>query len=454
MRMNAVRTSSIATPSESTPFPGARAALALLLAINLFNYIDRYVLASTLAFISNEPQFLSGKSGVATFVNWFQNAFGFEPKMALLGLLTTAFMVTYMVAAPVFGRLSERYSRWTLVGIGVLLWSLASGGSGLAITFGLLLLTRCFVGIGEAAYGPIAPTVLSDFYPVKMRGRVLSWFYMALPVGTALGYVFGEQVAKSHLGWRWAFFLVVPPGLLLGLWSLCMREPPRGFADAAKPAEAKPVKWRDYLQLLKTPSYVLCTLGMTAMTFAMGGIGTWMPYYLEKLGPGPGLTSKPVSLFGGLTCVAGFIATLAGGVAGDKLRARYSGSYFLVSAVAMLVGLPLFVAFFFVPFPMAWVLLFLACFCLFFNTGPTNTILANVSHPAMRAAAFALNIFVIHLLGDVLSPLVIGLLSDRFGMRIAFLSMSIMFVVSAGFWLSGVRHLATDTQAALHRVGA
>lgn len=450
--MNPRSDSATADPGRSTPFPGARSALVLLLAINLFNYIDRYVLASALPFISDEPHFLSGNPALAAFLNWFQNTFGFEPKMALLGLLSTAFMVMYMVAAPVFGRLSERYSRWILVGVGVLLWSLASGGSGLAATFGLLLLTRCFVGIGEAAYGPIAPTVLSDFYPVKSRGRVLSWFYMALPVGTALGYVFGELVAKSNLGWRWAFFFVVPPGLLLGFWSLAMRDPPRGLADAAKPGVARTVRLADYLQLLKTPSYVLCTLGMTAMTFAMGGIATWMPYYLTKLGPVAGLTSNPVSLFGGLTCVAGFIATLSGGIAGDRLRARHSGSYFLVSAVAMLAGLPFFLAFFFVPFPLAWVFLFLACFCLFFNTGPTNTILANVTHPTVRASAFALNILVIHSLGDVLSPLVIGLLSDRFSMQTAFLSVGIMFVVSAAFWLTGMKHLATDTQAAIHRM--
>ena len=136
-----------------------------------------------------------------------------------------AFMVLYMVGAPVFGRLAESHSRWALVGIGVILWSLASGASGLAATFLGLLLTRCLVGVGEAAYGPVAPTILSDLYPVEQRGRILAWFYMAIPVGSALGYVLGGAVADSSIGelggrllgihaesWRWAFFLVVPPG--------------------------------------------------------------------------------------------------------------------------------------------------------------------------------------------------------------------------------------------------
>jgi hypothetical protein len=120
----------------------------------------------------------------------------------------------------------------------------------------------------------------------------------------------------------------------------------------------------------------------------------------------------------------------------------------------MLAGFPLYIAFFFAPFPLAWVLLFFASFCLFFNTGPTNTILANVTHPAIRASAFAVNIFIIHALGDVLSPMVIGLLGDKFSMRTALLGMSAMFLVSACFWLAGSRHLAQDTELANSRLNA
>ncbi len=427
-------------------------ALALLLGINLFNYIDRQVLSASLNWISQEPNFFPPGSAVVAFMKWFQQAFGFEPKMALLGLLLTAFMVSYMILAPVFGRMAERHRRWSIIAIGVSLWSLASGASGLAGTFGVLLLTRCFVGVGEAAYGPVAPALIADYFPIKKRGQVLSWFYLAIPVGSALGYVLGGSVSHSSLGWRWAFYLVVPPGLLLGGWSLLMRDPQRGAADDLPVEKPKRIAWRQYRVFLLTPSYVLCTLGMTAMTFAIGGIAVWMPYYLEHLGARPGLTTNPTLLFGVLTACAGLVGTLAGGIAGDKLRARFPGSYFLVSGLAMFTGLPLFLAFFFVPFPTAWVLLFLACFCLFFNTGPTNTILANVTHPAMRAAGYALNILVIHSLGDVISPLIIGLVSDRFDMRTAFLGMSIMFVVSGVFWLWGMRYLRLDTELAIHRL--
>ena len=441
-----------AAAERSTGLPGARTALVLLLCINLFNYIDRYVLAAVVPHIRATffgPESIADSSSVTTrFLEWFQQAFGFTPANALIGALSMAFMVTYMIAAPVFGRLAERTSRWLLIGIGVVLWSLASGASGWAATFGILLLTRCFVGIGEAAYGPVAPAVISDLYPVKVRGRVLSWFYMAIPVGSALGFVLGEQVAKAF-GWRWAFYVVVLPGIALGIWAFFMKEPGRGQADLATPIQAPNLKWGDYLVLARTPSYVLNTLGMSAMTFAMGGIGFWMPDYVAVYRNVSGSTT---TIFGVITVVAGLTGTLLGGMLGDRLRSRFPGSYFLVSGVAILTGFPLFVAVLYTPFPLAWIFIFMAVFCLFFNTGPTNTILANVTHPAMRATAFAVNIFVIHSLGDVISPLIIGLIADKYNMNAAFLLVGCMFVVSSACWLTGARHLARDTALAPERL--
>src|SRR5262249_41546572 len=141
--------------------------------------------------------------------------------------------------------------------------------TGPATAFLILITTRAFVGIGEAAYGPVAPTVISDLYPVKRRGSVLAWFYAAIPVGGALGYTLGE-LASLTLGWRWAFYLVMPPGLLLGFLCFRMPDPPRGQADAVT-APPRKAQLADYLSLLRIPSYVLNTLGMTAMTFAIGG---------------------------------------------------------------------------------------------------------------------------------------------------------------------------------------
>ena len=427
---------------QDAPLPGARAALTLLLVINMFNFIDRQVLAAVLPNIK-KSLFPSGGQHDTE-----------------LGLLTTAFMVSYMLFAPVFGWLADRMSRWILVGVGVILWSLASGASGLAATYMAMLLTRCFVGIGEAAYGPAAPTILSDLYPERVRGKVMAWFYVAVPVGSALGYVLGEQVANLTGDWRWAFYVVVPPGLLLGAWCFFMKEPPRGQADLAPAAvstgttapRSSSIR-RDYLVLLRTPSYTLACIGYTLQTFALGGIGAWIAAYVKDYRQVPNADNAG-TIFGGIVVLSGLAGTILGGLTGDWLRDRIRGAYFWVSGVSMLLGFPLFLAVLYVPFPAAWGFMFATCFCMFFSTGPINTILANVSHPSMRATAFALNILFIHILGDVISPPIIGAINDwnDGAMNPAFLMVSFTILAGAIFWLWGVRYLERDTKLAPTRV--
>jgi MFS family permease len=515
--------------------PGAWVALTLLLLINLFNFIDRQVLAAVESNI--EETFFS--------VSEYPYIEGTRQRQdrtieAWMGSLNLAFMVTYMLIAPLFGFLADRMSRWVLIGIGVILWTLASGASGLAGSFVVLFLTRCLVGVGEAAYGPVAPTILSDLYPVQKRGKILALFYTAIPVGSALGYVLGGKVTAWAGGdWRWAFYVVVPPGLLLGIWCFLMREPPRGQADAG--AVVRNATWRDYRILWRTPSYVLVTLGMTAMTFAMGGLAFWMPRYAverqvselegsleSRLMRKPtereiaGFLARPhdeivseknagalhehleadlrakldeerevlekdlarqfsrtpteeelenalvrqlitnhrtllredVNIkFGMIVVIAGLGATIAGGIAGDRLQPFFPGSYFLVSAVAMTLGFPLILASLWVPFPAAWYYIFAACFCLFFNTGPTNTILANVTHPSIRATGFALNILIIHALGDAISPTIIGLINGYTNMTFGFLAVSFMFLLAAVCWFIGMKHLQRDTETAPSQLG-
>jgi MFS family permease len=477
--------------------PGANLALTLLLLINLFNYIDRQVLSANLTAI--EHAFLPSDG---------------EWNKTLMGLLAMAFMVAYMVFAPLFGYLADRMKHWTLVGIGVILWSLASGASGLSgmtagmLGFWLLLATRCFVGVGEAAYGPVAPTLISDLYPERMRGQVMSWFYLAIPVGSALGYTLG-----GWAGWPWSFYLVVPPGLLLGALCFLMKEPRRGQVDfhehpavifppissevapgrpaeagtptpgpvgvpasagfppspdriaKARPARRSPpehptvrhVTLKDYWLLFRTPSYVLNTLGMTCLTFALGGIAIWMPHFATEY-RNAGSQESVNTTFGLIVVVSGLISTLLGGLAGDFVRRYTSGAYFLVSAVAMFLAFPLFLWSIYAPFPLAWVLIFCACFLLFFNTGPTNTILANVTHPSLRPAGFALNIFIIHALGDAVSPVIIGWIADlhkvdgKADLALGFVAVSGMILLGGIFWLIGIRYLGRDTERAIHQL--
>lgn len=421
------------------PVPGARKAVALLLLINLFNYIDRYVLAAVESQI--EYDFFPVKT---------------DDTMAKMGSLATAFLVCYMLAAPIFGWLADRMSRWLLVGIGVILWSLASGGSGMATTFSILLFTRMLVGIGEAGYGPAAPTIIADLYPIERRGAVLAWFYMAIPVGSALGYALGGFIAHRW-GWRMAFYAVVPPGILLGIWALLMRDPPRGHADGPMPTTRvlRKARWADYAVLLRTPSYVLDTLGMTALTFAIGGISFWMPRYLYTY-RNAGTLEHVNIVFGGITVVAGIVATLLGGMAGDALRNRFPGSYFLVSAAGIWISCPLVILMLYTPFPYAWVCIFFAVFFLFFNTGPSNAILANVTHPSIRASAFAVNILVIHALGDAISPpllgKIVGPVDGVFRWNLAFMVVAAVMAIAGALWLWGSRYLAHDTALAPTRL--
>jgi MFS family permease len=400
-----------------TAVPGARKALILLVLINLMNYVDRQILSAVEEAIGKEY----GVTATAT------------------GWLATAFLLAYMVFSPVFGVMADRVRRWAIVGVGVILWSLASGGSGAVTVFSHLVMMRLLIGIGEAAYGPVAPTLIADLYPVHIRGKVLAWFFAAIPVGSALGYVIGGLFEKwGH--WHWAFYATVPPGILLGVWCFFMKEPPRAETEKKKATLA------DYLAILRIKSYTFDTLGMTAMTFAIGGVAFFMPRYLSgrpDIGLDPG-TAKMV--FGGIIVVAGLVATIAGGMAGDALRNRWSGSYFIVSAVGMLLGTPLFLLMLVTPFPACWVVIFLACFCLFFNTGPSNTILANVTRPAVRATAFALNILVIHAFGDAISPPIIGWVSVNFGgMGMGFAVVSFMMALGGVFWLFGAKFLEQDT---------
>ncbi len=386
-----------------------------------------------------------------------------DPNMnAKVGALTTAFMVAYMLLSPVFGWLADRMSRWWLVGGAVLVWSLASGASGLATTYLIMFLTRCVVGVGEAAYGPVAPTLISDLYPVKKRGWVLAWFYAAIPVGSALGFVLGGFMAGQEdagLGWRWAFYLVVPPGVLLAMWCFFMPEPGRGLADNAAGHSHGNAGWRQYSVLWKTPSYVLCCAGMTASTFAIGGIAVWMPEYVSEFRRA-GELDEVNAIFGAILVVSGLAATLVGGWLGDRLRQRYPGSYFLVSGGGMLVAFPCFIAALYTPFWFAWVWIFLAIFCLFLNTGPANTILANVTHPAIRATGFALNIFIIHVLGDAISPAIIGGINDLTraegdplgDMNVGFLVVSSMILLSGILWIWGAQYLQRDTELAPRRL--
>jgi MFS transporter, Spinster family, sphingosine-1-phosphate transporter len=409
---------------SKSPLSGARGALFLLLAINLFNYIDRQILAAL------EPD-IRETFFAASDVN----------AMTKTGLLGDAFFVTYMISAPILGLLADRFSRWIIIGSAVILWSLASGGSGLAATFAILFATRICVGIGEGGYGPAAPTILSDLFPIEKRGRIMAIFCAAIPVGSALGYVIGGLIG-AHLGWRWAFYLVAPPGLLLGMLCFWQRDPRVAAHQLVQKSPRRSIG--DYLRLFRTRSYLINCVAITLMTFVTSGLGFWVPAYLRYRNQSPGVG---MTIFGLITVVAGLVSTLLGGVIADRLRSRFAGSYFWVSGIGMLIACPFFIVTLYIPFPAAWIAMFLAIFFLFLNTGPSNTALANVSLPAVRATAFAVNIFVVHAFGDVQAFWLLGYIGGHTNMHVAFLFVSGIILLSGVAWLIGVKYLPADTAA-------
>jgi MFS family permease len=444
------------TPAADAPPSGAartaRLSVALLLAINLFNYIDRYILAAVEPEIRR--QFFPDAAGAAATAASARDQM--MAAMAKTGSLATAFLVSYMIAAPILSSLAGRVNRWIMVGAAVAIWSLATGASGLAGTFAALILARCFVGIGEAGYGPVAPAMIADLYPVEKRGSKLAWFYMAIPVGSALGYVIGG-VVSSHWGWRSPFFLMVAPGLLLAALCLFMKSPrpapntkleTRTSESATGNSQLATGNFLSpYLQILKTPSYLFNTAAMTAMTFAIGGFSFWMPAYLAD-DRHAGSLAHVNTYFGGITVVAGITSTLAGGWLGDRLRRHTGGAYFLVSAAGMLLATVFILLMTHTPFPLAWLWVFCAVFFLFFNTGPSNTALANVTPPALRANAFALNILLIHALGDAISPPLLGAVIGKYSWNASLYVVCATMALAALLWFAGAPFLKRDTDRA------
>lgn len=389
-----------------------RYALGLFLTVNLLNYIDRQVLYAVFPLIKESLQ-ISDTS---------------------LGLLGSAFMVVYMCAAPIFGWIGDRGRRVGLAASGLGIWSLATVLAGLASGYNQLLGARSLVGIGEASFGTVAPGIISDYFPQEKRGRVLSWFYLAIPLGSALGYLLGGFIG-ARFGWQTAFLMVGAPGLLLVI--------PLALLKSVEFKKEVKSSAGGYKALLKNRSYIFNTLAMTAMTFAMGGMAQWMPTFLNRI---HGLSVERGNLlFGGLTVVAGIIGTMSGGWLGDYFQKRRPDGYLLVSGWGFILGIPaMLLALTATNLTTALAGIFLAELCLFLNTGPLNTVIVNVTRHDMRAMAFAANIFVIHALGDAISPTFIGFISDRWGLAKALLSTVVAIMLAAVFCFICGRKIAAD----------
>ncbi|MGH9967052.1 MAG: spinster family MFS transporter [Pyrinomonadaceae bacterium] len=421
-------------PDSSPPAVSSRLprysfyALGILTLVNFLNYIDRQILPSVAPLMAEDLHLTDTE----------------------IGAMEAALLLSFTVLAPLFGRLGDRYSRTKLMAGAAVIWSVATALSGVmdhlpilpgsihlnvpVVQFTLelsgvaivLCLVRAIVGVGESSYSTITPSLIADYFPPKRRATALGVFQAAIPMGFALGYVIGVVLAH-FFGWRMAFMIVGLPGLITAWFVWRLREPIRGSSDDPEPAteavgEDKAgagiqssharesfllTSWR----ILRTRDWLLSTAGYTALTFVLGAFGTWATILLVRE-KGLSVTRAGITL-GVVSLVAGAAGTFGGGWLADRLITRRRNAYFLVCATSSALGIvPVFVV---LATSNPWIFIpaiFLAVFFLFINNAPFHAILVNSVPPLVRATAVALNIVIIHIMGDVISRFGVGVISD------------------------------------------
>ena len=387
--------------------------LTILTGLNLFNYLDRFVLSAVLTPLQKELGINDGQAG----------------------RLVTAFMIGYFLTSPIFGWLGDRCSRKWLIAAGILVWSVSTILTGFAATFAILIAFRVFVGVGEASYATISPSLISDSYGPAKRNNALTIFYVAIPVGAALGTILGGLIAAKW-GWRHAFIWAGAPGLFLSLVMLPFADLKRGQAEGKTVEAAKRPTVRDVLNLFRIPAYVLVVLGYTAYTFALGAFGHWGPTFLHRA---HGVAvDKAGEFFGAVLVVAGLVGTLIGGFAATAWQKRNPAGYAWTLGLSALGAVPLALGAFLASSTF-WSMVFLAgaMFCLFLSTGPVNTLILETAPVNLRASAMAVSIFTIHLFGDMWSPELVGRLADSFGgnLQKAVLILPVALLVASALWL-------------------
>jgi len=387
-----------------------RTALILLTALNLLNYIVRSVLFAVQPLVQAV----------------------FHLSNAQVGYLTSAFLGFFILAAPLTGPFADRYSRKLIIVVGAIFWSALTLLTAVTHNYWELLVRHTLVGVGEATFSTISPTFVADLFPEEKRGRILGIFYLAIPVGTALGYLLGGKLGPQF-GWRFPFYIAAAPGFVLALAVAFLPEPERGRFDSVKETRERGT----ILGLARNPAFWTATLGMAAMTFSLGGVQVWMPTFLVRL-RGYSLEAANYA-FGIIVVFDGVVASLLGGWLGDRLLRRTKAAYYLVSAASMALGVPVMVVALFTRGKAMLPAIAIAAFFLLLNTSPLNAAVINSVGAHIRATAIAVEIFFIHILGDAFSPTMMGYMADRWSLQAAFILPVIAMVISSTILFYGMR---------------
>nr|XP_040047505.1 protein spinster homolog 1 isoform X2 [Gasterosteus aculeatus aculeatus] len=445
-------------PPEEEPPSGVSSVRALLTVlilcyINLLNYMDRFTVAGVLPDIEQYFGIDDGKSG----------------------LLQTVFICSYMFLAPAFGYLGDRYNRKVIMSVGIMFWSLVTLASSYTPKehFWALLLTRGLVGVGEASYSTIAPTIIADLYVKGQRTNMLSVFYFAIPVGSGLGYIVGSQVGGAAQDWHWALRVTPGLGLIAVLLLLfVVKEPIRGAIEDRPEDHTQRTSWLADLQALsKNYSFVLSTFGFTAVAFVTGSLALWAPTFLFRAAVFTGerppcsegnCASSDSLIFGVITCVTGVLGVASGVQVSRQLRTRTARADPLVCAAGLLLSAPfLYLAIVFAQASTTatYVFIFFGETFLSMNWAIVADILLYVVVPTRRSTAEAFQIVISHLLGDAGSPYMIGVVSDSLrrtdsflwqfrSLQLSLLLCSFVAVVGGGFFLATALFIEGDRDRA------
>lgn len=399
--------------------------VGFLTALNFLNYIDRMVLSAVLPKMQEEL-------AISNFA---------------AGMLSTVFLLGYFVTAPIFGVLADRGQRRLLIAAGVMAWSVATIATGFCNSLPTLFIARAVVGIGEASFVTLAPTIIDDITPSEKKGRTLAIFYLATPLGSALGYLLGGAVGQ-HASWRAAFYVAGLPGIALAVASLYVAEPARRMSENRTSFVAAG------RSLWRIPMFRIAVIGYCAHTAAVGAFAFWGPKFLTAQ---YAMSLKGANFwFGTITVIAGAIGTLAGGRWADRALARSratprdgtlnhhdsaenrSAMQKLLRICAIGVGIGGLLAFAGFAAPNA-TLFFAAVFFIeigiFVSTSPINAVLLRAVPNELRNSAMAISIFAIHLFGDLWSPPAVGLLADHLPMQIAMMALPVVLVAAAVLWV-------------------
>lgn len=365
----------------------------ILFLLNLLNYIDRQVLYSVFPLLHQDLKLTDLQ----------------------LGSLASAFMLVYMCCAPIIGFWADRAPRQKLVSASAFVWSAATLLCAAAGNYAGLLAARSFIGVGEAGFTTIAQPFLAEQYPTQKRATVLAIFGLALPLGSALGYLLGGM-AGQHWGWQAAFLLAGAPGFVLAFLAATQLQ------DSARrhiPAANCPA-WRDYRTLLTDKPFLWICLAHAMITFVQGGFSAWMPTYFHRYFDFT--VAQAGTVFGAIVVICGAAGTFLGGKLADRLLSKTPQAYFITIFSGILLMLPCDAAALYAPNgTLGIIFISLAVLCIFLPMGPVAAALVALSKPSVRSMAFAFNIFIIHALGDALSPILIGRASDAWGLKTALL---------------------------------